>query len=191
MRVAVYGGSFNPPHIAHAWVISWLLWTKKVEQVWLIPVYHHAFEGRQDKKLVSFEQRLHWCRLFAAEISPNIIVSDIEAHLPTPSYTIDTLEELSKRYPEHQFQLCIGSDIIPQLPKWKDWERIEAQFQPIIVGRGGYDHILETDEGAEDIAFPKLSSSQIRRKLREGSIPRQFLLSSVAEAIEEYNPYLK
>jgi len=184
MKIAIYGGSFNPPHIAHAWVVSWLLWTKKVEQVWMIPVYHHAFEGVQEKKLVSFEERLHWCRVFAAEISPDVIVSDIEAELPTPSYTIDTLEELSQRYPEHQFQLCIGSDIIPQLPKWKDWHRLEKEFSPIIVGRGGY------GEGAEEISFPTLSSSQIRKALEQNVIPTQFLLSSVAKSIKEYNPYI-
>ena len=177
MNIAVYGGSFNPPHIAHAWVVSWLLWTKKVDQVWLIPVYHHAFEGMQEKKLVSFEERLDWCRVFAAQISPNVIVSDIEASLSIPSYTIDTLEELSKRHPDHQFQLCIGSDIVPQLPKWKDWHRIESKFRPIIVGRGGYEHTPDSTEGKEEIAFPKLSSSKIREKLMEDQIPRQFLLS--------------
>lgn len=184
MKIAIYGGSFNPPHIAHAWVVSWLLWTKKVDQVWLIPVYHHAFEGKQDKKLVPFEERLHWCEIFAAQISPDILVSAIEKDLPTPSYTIDTLEELSKRYPEHQFQLCIGSDIIPQLPKWKDWNKIKKVFTPIIVGRGGY------GDGEEDISFPKISSTTIRRSLGEGEIPTQFLLSSVAAAIEKDNPFI-
>jgi nicotinate-nucleotide adenylyltransferase len=91
---------------------------------------------------------------------------------------------LELRYPEHQFQLCIGSDIIPQLPKWKSWEQISNRFEPIILGRGGY------GEGEEDISFPKVSSTAIRRSLEEGDLPRQFLLSSVASAIEEHNTYL-
>ena len=49
MRVAVYGGSFNPPHVAHAMVASWLLWTRLVDEVWLVPVFRHAFEGIQEK----------------------------------------------------------------------------------------------------------------------------------------------
>ena len=40
----MYGGSFNPPHIAHAMVASWLVWSGEVDQVWIVPVYQHAFE---------------------------------------------------------------------------------------------------------------------------------------------------
>ena len=53
MRIAVYGGSFNPPHIAHTMVASWLLWTEMVDEVWLVPVYRHAFEQSHGKKLRS------------------------------------------------------------------------------------------------------------------------------------------
>lgn len=184
MKIAIYGGSFNPPHIAHAWVVSWLLWTKRVDQVWLMPVYHHAFEGKQDKKLISYERRVEWCTLFAKTISTAVLVSDIESQLPIPSYTIDTLEALSKRYPEHQFQLCIGSDIISQLPKWKDWDRIQHRYSPIIVGRGGY------DDGIEDISFPEISSTEIRNALRKGNIPDHLLIEAVADNIRKNNPYL-
>ena len=62
MRVAVYGGSFNPPHIVHGWVASWLLWTGRVDAVWLVPVYRHAFEDRHDKRLAPYADRMAWCQ---------------------------------------------------------------------------------------------------------------------------------
>ena len=54
MDVAVYGGSFNPPHIGHAMVAAWLLWTRRVEEVWLVPAFAHAF----DKALRPFAARV-------------------------------------------------------------------------------------------------------------------------------------
>lgn len=183
MRIAVYGGSFNPPHVAHAMVASWLLWTDQVDEVWMVPVFKHAFEGIQQKKLVSYEQRVQWCHLLTKDVDSRIKVSDIESYLPTPSYSIDTLSALRARYPKHEFRLVIGADVLPDLPKWKEWERIETEFSPIIVGRGGY----EGPKGV--VSFPSVSSSQIRSDLNKGVIPKNFLFHSLAKALLEHNPY--
>ena len=183
MRIAVYGGSFNPPHVAHAMVASWLLWTDQVDEVWMVPVYRHAFEGIQQKKLASYEQRVHWCTLLTSDVDERIQVCDIEAQLPVPSYSIDTLSALRERYPEHQFRLVIGADVLPDLPKWKEWERIEREFSPIIVGRDGYDSLPGM------VSFPSVSSSQIRADLKKGNIPKHFLFHSLAAALLENNPY--
>ena len=56
--VAGYGGSFNPPHVGHAMVAQWVVWTGRADAVWFVPVYQHAFEGRHDKTLASFDQRV-------------------------------------------------------------------------------------------------------------------------------------
>ncbi len=162
MRIAVYGGSFNPPHVGHGMVVSWLRWTNLVDAVWLVPVYRHAFEGVHDKTLASFEERLGWCEAFAQDIGQGVAVCAVEAELPTPSYTIDTLRFLADRHPEHHFRLVVGADAIPHLPKWRDWEGISSAFAPVIVGREGY-------EGPDDsVAFPDVSSTEIRRRLKTG-----------------------
>ena len=185
MRIAVYGGSFNPPHVVHAMVASWLLWTDLVDEVWLVPVYRHAFEGIQEKKLASYNDRVAWCTAFTEEVDPRITVSDIESRLPIPSYSVDTLQALSQEYPEHDFRLCVGADVIPDLPKWKSWDVIEREFAPIIVGRVGYD-------SPDDIVkFPPVSSSEIRKKLSFGEIPSHFLLHLVVELLKVKNPYLR
>ena len=99
MRVAIYGGSFNPPHVAHAMVASWLLWTDQVDEVWMVPVFRHAFEGIHGKKLAPYEQRVAWCQLVRQDVDQRIQVSTIESELPIPSYSIDTLTELQAQYP--------------------------------------------------------------------------------------------
>jgi nicotinate-nucleotide adenylyltransferase len=158
MRIAIYGGSFNPPHVGHAMVAGWLHWTDRVDQVWLVPTRSHPF----GKPMASFSFRVRLCEALATTVGDWVRVSTIEDELDEPSYTIDTLYELSRRHPEHRFRLVLGSDNLDQLHAWKDWEGIEAAFAPIMVGRQGY----PTPEGAVD--FPGVSSTQIRRRLRAG-----------------------
>ena len=184
MRVAVYDGSFNPPHVAHAMVASWLLWTDMVDEVWMVPVFRHAFEGIHGKKLAPYSMRVDWCRLLQTDVDERISVSEIESTLPTPSYSIDTLCALQEQFPEHQFRLVIGADVVPDLPKWKNWSRIERDFAPIIVGRGGY----PCPEGS--IAFPEVSSSQIRASLKKSQVPTHFLFHSLVRALKRSNPYV-
>lgn len=158
MRVAIYGGSFDPPHVGHAMVAGWLRWTDRVDAVWLVPARAHPF-GKQSRP---FDLRLALCRALAEAVGPWVSVSDIEAHLDAPTYTIDTLEALSRRHPEHTFRLALGSDNLSQLAQWKDWDRIAAGYDPIVVGRDGY----PAPEGT--VVFPGVSSTEIRRRLRAG-----------------------
>jgi nicotinate-nucleotide adenylyltransferase len=159
--VAVYGGSFSPPHVGHAMVASWLRWTERADEVWLLPVFRHAFEGQHGKQLASFEDRCAWCEALAEAVGPGVKVCRIEAELPTPSYTIDTLRSLRDRHPGIQFRLVLGSDVLSQLPEWRDWDSIEREFSPIIVARAGYPADLELNSPE----FPGVSSSDIRQRL--------------------------
>ena len=178
MRVAVYGGSFNPPHVGHAMVVAWLLWTGRVDAVWIVPVYHHAFEGLHDKRLAPFSDRVAWCRALAAHLvapdDPRLLVLDVERELPVPSFTIDTLRHLAALHPQAQLVPVVGADVVPQLPRWRSWPELQARFPPLVVGRTG--HPLP----AGGVIFPDVSSSEIRRRLQDGLpvdhlVPRQVL----------------
>ena len=180
MKIAIYGGSFNPPHIAHAMVINWLKLTGIVDEVWLVPVFEHAFEKIHEKRLYAYTDRMHWCQLMAQDIGDGVCVSSIESELPTPSYSIDTLLALQARHPQHSFRLVVGADVVSQLPQWKEWEEIETHFSPIIVGRVGY-------EGHRaQMVFPDVSSTDIRNAVRAGQLPTQWLLRNVANHIGEH-----
>jgi nicotinate-nucleotide adenylyltransferase len=158
MRVAIYGGSFNPPHVGHAMVAGWLRWADRADEVWLVPAFVHPF----DKDLAPFEDRLAWCRALADAVGPWVRVEAIEATLPTPSYTIDTLETLSARHPASRFRLVVGADVLEAVPQWKRWDRIVERFDPVVVGRQGWPVPTGT------IGFPEVSSTEVRRRIRAG-----------------------
>jgi len=177
VRIAIYGGSFNPPHVAHGLVASWLLWTKQVDQVWLVPVFQHAFEGQQTKRLADFPERVRWCEAMAADVDPRIQVCEVEAELPVPSYTIDTLKHLSTIHPEHTFRLVIGADVLEQTDSWRDWPGIQENYTPIVVGRAGY------DSPAGVPVFPEVSSTEIRDRIAAGESVDEMVTERVAQAV--------
>lgn len=157
-EVAVFGGSFDPPHVGHAMVAGWLLWTERVEQVWLVPTYAHAF----GKRLSPFARRVAMCRALARDLGGGVHVEAVEADLPVPSYTIQTLRELSRRHPGHALRLVVGADVLQQVDSWRDWDRVVAEYNPIFVGRHGFPPVEDSP------LFPGVSSTEVRRRLASG-----------------------
>ena len=158
MRVAVYGGSFDPPHVGHAMVAGWLRWADRADEVWLVPSHSHPF-GKQSRP---FALRLALCEALAAAVGPWVRASDIEGHLDGPSFTIVMLRALSHKHPDHTFRYVLGADNLKDLPKWKDWDRITAEYAPIVVGREGYAN------PPDSVVFPAVSSTEVRRRLATG-----------------------
>jgi nicotinate-nucleotide adenylyltransferase len=181
--IAIYGGSFNPPHVGHAMVAQWVLWTGQATEVWLVPVFRHAFEGRHDKVLAPFDVRVDWCRSMARDLGAAVKVSDVESTLPPPSFTIHTLEHLARQHPDCQFRLIIGADSLPHLPAWHRWSDIEAHFSPIIAGRQGH----PAPEGRPTIDFPNVSSTDVRQRIQAGSPVEHLLPKGVAKALADWN----
>jgi nicotinate-nucleotide adenylyltransferase len=173
MKVAVYGGSFNPPHVGHGMVAAWLGWTKTVDAVWFMPTGVHAF----GKTLLPFVDRLAMCEALAKDVGSWVGVTDIERDVKGTSYSIDSLVALRNKFPEHSFRFVVGADVLPDLPKWKDWEVIEREFHPIIVGRDGY----ENPKGS--VVFPGVSSSDIRDRLASNQPISSLVSASVLQML--------
>jgi nicotinate-nucleotide adenylyltransferase len=95
MRVAFFGGSFNPPHVAHQLVALYVLETAAVDELWMVPCLKHPF----DKALAPFPQRLRMCELAAAALGPRARVSDIEGRLGGESRTLADHQGLAHRAP--------------------------------------------------------------------------------------------
>ncbi|NCG20781.1 MAG: nicotinate-nicotinamide nucleotide adenylyltransferase [Rhodobacterales bacterium] len=174
MRIGIYGGSFNPPHLGHAMVTAWLLWADQVDEVWLLPTYKHAFS----KHLADFEHRILMCEALAQEVSVDRIkICAVERELPSPSYMVDTLRHLALRHPEHRFQLVVGADVLAESDRGKEWSVIARRWAPIVVGRQGY----PTPKGAID--FPGISSTAIRRALAVGQDVRHWVPRAVGDVL--------
>lgn len=183
MRVALYGGSFNPPHKVHGRVAEWVVESDLVDAVWLVPVYAHAFEGQHDKALAPFEDRVRWCQALARDLKVSVVVSRVEEQLSVPSYSIDTLDYVAAQHPEHTFRLVVGADILGAVDGWKDWDRIRRLYSPIVVGREGY----ESPEDAR--VFADVSSTAVRDRVKRGLPVRQWVTPSVAALLNKDNPW--
>lgn len=174
MRIAVFGGSFDPPHIGHALVVSWLSLTDQADRVLLVPVAEHPF----GKVLAPFDRRVQWCLALGQAIGPQVAVSEIEASLPQPSYTVRTLQALREQHPQDILRLVLGADLLADLPRWHRWQDIARDFAPIIVGRAGYD-------GPEGVpSFPEVSSTQVRQRIVAGDPVRSLVPAAVLQQIE-------
>lgn len=179
--VAIYGGSFNPPHLAHAMVATTLRLSGLCDALWLLPVYRHAFEATQRKRLAPFERRVGWCRDLAAAIGAWVEVSAIEAVLPQPSYTIQTLRALAAAQPALRLRLVVGADVLGETAAWRAWDEIEAEFSPIVIGRQGVDHPLPRPM----LALPAVSSSEVRARLRAGEAVDHLVPAVVLEDLRQ------
>lgn len=181
LRVAIFGGSFNPPHVAHVLAAVYVLSTEPVDQVLIVPVYKHPFS----KELASFEDRLEMCHRAFAWI-PRVVVSAVERDLDGESLTLRTLEHLAAIHPDWSMRLLIGADVVNDLPKWHRFDRISEIATPIIVGRAGV-----VAEGAPEPILPRVSSTEVRDAFAHGDRARleKLVPRDVLSLIEERGLY--
>ncbi len=155
MRVAIYGGSFDPPHVAHRLTAAYVLAVGGFERLLVVPVHEHAF----GKQLAPFADRLELCgRCFHGLAA--VEVSSIEAELPTPNFTERTLERLLDTHPDWELSLVIGSDVLADTASWHDFARVKALAPPFVVTRAGY----ERPELGPAL-LPDVSSTRVRELL--------------------------
>lgn len=157
-RVAVYGGSFNPPHVGHVLGCAWALATGEVDRVLVVPCFVHPFA----KELAPFEDRFAMCQLAMGWL-PGVELSRVEAELGGESLTLRTLEHLGERHPDWSLRLLIGADVLGDAPKWYRYERVIELAPPLVMGRLGYEAA-----GVGPPHLPDVSSTEVRARLRAG-----------------------
>jgi len=120
-NIALYFGSFNPIHQGHLIIAQHVINAGLCDELWFVVSPHNPHKNRID--LAPAADRLEMCKL-AVENHPFIKVSDIEFQLPTPSFTIQTLDALQEKFPEHNFLIVMGQDSVENLHTWKQYEDI-------------------------------------------------------------------
>ena len=179
-QIALLGGSFNPPHIAHQMLALWALSTGKADEVWLVPCYQHPL----GKPLIPFAERVEMCwlitRLF---LSDHVKVCRVEETIKGPSRTLLTLQHLMAHAPEHRFSLLIGADILQEKESWYRFDEIEKLAPILVVGRSGY----PSPEGS--LVLPDISSTIIRDKLLIGEDVSALVPRTVLEYIHVHQLY--
>ena len=190
MRVALFGGSFNPPHVAHQLVALYVLETQPVDELWMIPCFLHPFE----KSLQPFAERLEMCRRAARGLGDRVRVSDVEGQLGGESRTLRTVQALQGAHPEHQFSLIIGSDLQAETASWYRAEELRQLVPFVVVGRGGHEPAtVEASEAAvpAGVTMPEISSSDVRRRLSDGLPVDRLVPRGVLDYIRERGLYGK
>lgn len=183
MEIGLYFGSFNPVHVGHLIIASYAKHTTQLEQVWLIVSPQNPL--KPSASLLNEYQRLHLVNL-AIEDDPNLKSSDVEFHLPKPSYTVHTLAYLREKYPQHIFSIIMGSDSFKNLPKWKNYKHIIQQHKIYIFRRSNFDIIDKLGAKIEIIEAPllQISSTDIRTLIKKAIPIRYLVTDKVAKEIE-------
>lgn len=180
MRIALFGGSFNPIHVGHTVIASTIVNQGLADEVWLMISPQNPLKQQAD--LAPENLRLNWTKQALRDLSPAIKACDYEFHLPRPSFTYLTLRQLRKDYPLHKFLLCIGADNWACFPQWRYPEEILTHHEIIIYPRLGSTLTEPLPDGVHllNCKLVNVSSTEIRQRLSrnesiEGLVPQSLI----------------
>ena len=191
MRVGLFFGSFNPVHVGHLVIANYMASFTELDEVWLVVSPQNPL--KEKSSLLNENDRLHLVKI-ALDLHPKIKASDIEFKLAQPSYTINTLAHLSEKFPQHQFSLIMGSDNLTSFHKWKNHEEILNRFKVLVYPRPDKKETqFDTHPSVTFVNGPlmEISSTFIRKGIKEKKDIRFYLHHKVWEYIDEMNYYKK
>ncbi|MCL1821393.1 MAG: nicotinate (nicotinamide) nucleotide adenylyltransferase [Prolixibacteraceae bacterium] len=179
MKVGLYFGSFNPVHIGHMAIANYMVEFSDIGQLWFVVSPHNPLKDKQS--LLNDYDRLEMMRLAISD-DPRFRVSDEEFRLPTPSYTIDTLNHLSNQYPNYEFRIIMGSDNLENFHLWRNYETIARQYKIMVYPRSGFDKNFISPLAEitfADAPLLDISSTFIRESVAAGKDMRYFVPDKV------------
>jgi nicotinate-nucleotide adenylyltransferase len=199
VKVALLGGTFNPPHLAHLLCASEAADQLGLDRVVLMPVFSPPHKEAPEDP--GPEVRLELCEL-AAAADERLEVSRLEIDRAGASFTVDTLRELHDRHPEHELIFIVGGDMAVSLPTWKEPQAVLELARLAIAERSGAlrRDVIErlTAEYGEEVTdrleffdMPRMdiSSSEIRRRVAAGRTIRYLVPDAVGAHIARNGLY--
>ena len=186
--IGIFGGSFNPVHNGHIMLAQYLAQHSHLDEVWLTLSPQNPL--KISNSLLDDNHRLAMLNL-AIESYPLLKVCDIELEMPRPSYTINTLDELSRRFPDYRFNVVIGGDNWNIIDRWKDYQRIINEYGVVVYPRPGYE-LSSTNYSnvvVVDAPLTDISSTEIREAFANGKEARHLIPQKVAEYIIKHDLY--
>lgn len=190
MKIGLFFGSFNPPHIGHLIVANHMLEYTDIQRIWFIVSPQNPFKNPSD--LLEEQDRLAMTKL-AIEGYENMKVSDIEFQLPRPSYTIDTVNTLQEKYPKERFHLIVGEDLTEDFPKWKEANILSERYKPYVYPRLPFRSYREKNSKMRYVEAPlvEISASFVRSCIKEGKNVRPLVPLKVWEYLTSGGLYKK
>ncbi len=188
-KIGLFFGTFNPVHIGHMAIANYFVAYSDLDQLWFVVSPHNPLKNRND--LLADYHRLHLLELAIGD-SNLFRVSNVEFNMPKPSYTIDTLTYLHEKYPDYELVLLLGSDNLDSLHKWKNYQVILDQYQLYVYPRNQFkpeDSVYRDYIRLVDAPQMEVSSSFIRKAIRDGKNVSFFMPEPVARYVNEMNFY--
>ncbi|MFM7431272.1 MAG: nicotinate (nicotinamide) nucleotide adenylyltransferase [Flammeovirgaceae bacterium] len=180
-KIGLFFGSFNPIHIGHLIIANIMAEHADLKKVWLIVSPQNPL--KPSKGLLHEFDRYDMAKAAVAD-HYKIEVSDVEFHLPKPSYTIHTLAYLTEKHPDKDFKVIIGEDNLESFAKWKNHEQILNQYGLYVYPRP---HVTNSDLKRHahvkmvDAPLLDISATYIRESIKNNKSIRYL----VPEAVEE------
>jgi nicotinate-nucleotide adenylyltransferase len=190
LRIGLFGGSFDPVHLGHLLVAQAAREELQLERLFFIPAAQSPFKPERQSTPAPLRLRLlrlalagcEWCELDEQEVRRGGV-----------SYTIDTVRNYVKRFPQTQLFYLIGADHLQQLPKWRGAPELARLVQMAVIPRPGQNDAPLPDpfRGQMLAGFPLgVSSSQIRARIEDGLPIDHLVPAAVAESIRNNRLYL-
>lgn len=184
MRVALFGGSFNPPHVGHVMIAQQVLDFCPVDEVWCLPSYGQS----PPKDVAPIEHRLAMTKLLDL---PKTKVSTIEIDNKLDGETVHILPYLPK---DHEFSFIMGSDQLATFETWLDWQKLLDAMPFWIFPRYGYPEVSlrknMTLVAHDALMATDISSTKVRERVKQGLDISLFVPPPVASYIKENKLYL-
>lgn len=190
MKVGLFFGSFNPIHIGHLIIANIMAETTDLQKVWMVVSPQNPL--KPSKGLLHEFDRFDMVRA-AVYDHYKIEASDIEFHLPKPSYTIHTLVHLSEKHPDKEFKVVMGEDNLINFAKWKNHERILEDYGLYVYPRPRTQpSALKSHPNVRMVDAPMLdiSATFLRKCIRNGQSIRYLVPDVVEEMIRTKGFYL-
>ncbi len=197
MRVGILGGSFDPPHVGHLLVAQDALMELALDQLLVIPAAEQPLKfGLQAPSA----QRLAMVALSFGGIA-GIDVDPVEIDRGGLSFMVDTVETIRRRMPAAALHLLVGEDVLATLPRWREVDRLLAMVQLVVLTRQPSvrsvgtvsEHTLTGSSAVRHLATRRVdvSSTEIRKRIRDGRSIRGFVTDAVAAHIASAGLYLE
>jgi nicotinate-nucleotide adenylyltransferase len=191
MKVGLYFGTFNPIHVGHLTIANHMVEFSDLDQIWFVVTPHSPFKKKSS--LLDDHQRLEMVYQ-ATKDYDQLKESNIEFGLPQPNYTVNTLAHLEEKYPDNDFALIMGEDNLKSFHKWKNYEIILSRHKIYVyprISEGIIESKFEDHPNIVRVKAPimELSSTFIRKSIKEGKNIRPMLPDSVWKYLDEMNFY--
>jgi len=191
MRIGVFGGTFDPPHVGHLLLAADAREALRLDRLIFIPVYAQPFK-MGTPPVASPQDRLEMVRLAVAD-DANYAVDDAEISRKGLSYTVDTLEHLAGRFKGAELFLLMGQDVLAGFPKWRNPERIQELATLALMMRSGAPDVGDWRNAKSAVMVSirrvDVSSTEIRERRRAKKSIKGFVPESVERFIEARGLY--